>query len=61
MGFWSKVKKGIAVATTVAPMLPIPAKFKRIVAKVGETEEDVEAIVDEVKPAKPAAKTAAGD
>lgn len=53
MGIWSKVKKAIAVATTVAPILPIPAKAKRIIAKVGETEEDVEAIVHEVKPATP--------
>jgi hypothetical protein len=57
MGFWSKVKKSIATATTIAPYLPIPAKAKRVIAKVGETEEDVEAIVHEVKPAKPAAKT----
>lgn len=57
MGFWSKAKKGIDVAKTIAPLLPIPAKAKRIVAKVGEAEEDVEAIVDEVKPAQSSTST----
>lgn len=55
MGFWSKVAKAINVAVAVAPALPISEKSKRVVQKVGETEQDVEAIVREVKPPKPAA------
>ena len=53
MGIWSKIKKAIAVAVEVAPALPIPDKAKRIVAKVGHAESDVEAIVEEVKPRTP--------
>lgn len=62
MGFWSKLgnglKKGVAVATTVAPVLPIPDKLKKIIGKVGETTDDVGAVIDEVKP-KPPTKPAA--
>lgn len=55
MGLLSTLKKALAVAVTIAPTLPIPDKAKRVIAKVGETEQDVAAIVDEIKPRKPAA------
>lgn len=57
MGFWKKlgkgVSKGIDIATQIAPVLPIPSKAKRVIAKVGETQDDVGAIVDEFKKPKP--------
>lgn len=52
MGWLSKLKTAIGVAEKVAPMLPIGTKAKRIVAKVGSTERDVESIADEFKKPK---------
>jgi len=53
MGFLSKLKAAWNFTKEAAPVLPIPDKAKRIIAKGGEVEEDVKAIVDEVKPKKP--------
>lgn len=55
MGWLSKIKKAISVAVEVAPSLPIPQKAKNVVAKAGHAEQDVEDIIREVKPPKPAA------
>lgn len=59
MGFWKKLgaglKQGWGVTKQAAPVLPLPEKVKRIIAKGGEVEDDVKAIVDEVKPHKPPA------
>lgn len=55
MSLWSKVKKAISVAVEIAPVLPIPAKAKKVVAGVGKVEADVEAVIADVKPPKPAA------
>lgn len=57
MGFWSKFGKGLVqawnTAKEVAPVLPIPDKAKRVIAKGGEVEDDVKAIIQEVKPPTP--------
>jgi hypothetical protein len=55
MGIWSKLKKAVAIAVEVAPSLPIPDKAKKITADVGKVESDVEALVQDVHPPKPAA------
>lgn len=55
MGWLKKIKQGWSIAKQVAPMLPIPNKAKIVIQKGGEVEDDIKAIVDEVKPRKPPA------
>lgn len=53
MGVLSKLKAALGLVETVAPLLPIPEKGKRVIAKVGVTERDVEAMVKEIKTKRP--------
>lgn len=61
MGFWKKLGGIWETARAIAPVLPISDKAKRVIQKSGEVEDDVKAIVDDVKrkpqspPTKPAA------
>lgn len=59
MGFWKRfgtvVQKGAATAAAIAPVLPIPDKYKKAVVDAQRVEQDVEAVIEDVKPTKPAA------
>ena len=59
MGFWSKfgknVVKGADWVRAIAPIAPIPPKAKAVIEKSGAVEDDIKAVVDEIKRKPPAA------
>lgn len=55
MGWLKKLVAGIKASPAIVAVLPIPDKYKKTVADVGKVEMDVETVITDVHPPKPAA------
>lgn len=57
MGVWGALKKGWAIARTVAPVLPLPPKAKTVISAVDDVERRIEQAVQDATKQPPASPT----